>query len=157
MIEEKKIKENLKEEKQEFETKLLDLARVTRVTAGGRRLRFRAVVITGNKKQRIGLAVATGRDVEQAVVKATKLSKKNLITIPIINNTIPHEVYAKYGAAKIILKPQKKGRGLIAGGVVRIICTLAGIENISSKIIGTTKNKLNNARAVIEAFKKLKI
>jgi len=143
-------------QKEEFESKLLDLRRVVRVTAGGRRFRFRATVVTGNKKGKVGVGVAKGLDVAQAIEKATRLAKKNLITVPIVNDTIPHEVFAKFGPAKVLLKPQRKGRGLVAGGTVRVICTLAGIKNISSKILGRTGNKLNNARATIEALKKLK-
>jgi len=140
----------------EFESKLLDLARVTRVSAGGKNLRFRAVVVVGNKAGSVGLGVAKGLDVSQAVEKATRLAKKNIITAPIINDTIPHEIEAKFGAAEVLLRPQKKGRGLIAGGTVRVICNLAGIKNISSKVLGRTRNKLNNAKATIEALKKLK-
>lgn len=143
--------------KDEFDSKLLDLARVTRVAAGGRRFRFRAVMVVGDRKGKVGIGVAKGLDVAQAVEKATKLAKKNLITVPIIEGTIPHEVSAKFGAAKIIIKPQRKGRGLIAGGPIRTVSSLAGIKNISSKILGRTSNKLNNALATIKAFKKLKI
>lgn len=142
--------------KEEFESKLLDLARVTRVTAGGRRLRFRAAMVIGDKKGRIGFGIAKGKDVAQAVEKATRVAKKNLITVPIVEETIPHPVEAKFGAARIMLKPQRKGRGLVAGGTIRIICTLAGIKNISSKIIGRTGNKINNAKATIKALKELK-
>jgi small subunit ribosomal protein S5 len=142
--------------KDEFESKLLDLARVTRVAAGGRRFRFRAVVIVGNKMGKVGVGVAKGLDVAQSVDKATRLAKKNLISVPIVNETIPHEVSAKFGSARVKLLPKGKGRGLVAGGTVRVICTLAGIRNISSKILGRTGNKLNNARATIEALKKLK-
>jgi len=140
----------------EFESKLLDLARVTRVAAGGRRFRFRAVVVMGDKAGMVGVGVAKGMDVAQAIEKATRFAKKNLITIPIIEDTIPHEVSAKFGPAKVLLRPQKRGRGLVAGGTVRIICNLAGIKNVSSKILGRTGNKLNNASATIEALKKLK-
>jgi len=142
--------------KDEFESKLLDLARVVRVTAGGRRFRFRAVVVVGNQQGKVGVGVAKGLDVAQAIEKSTKLAKKNLITIPIVRDTIPHEVYAKYSSARVLLKPQRKGRGLVAGGTVRVICTLAGIKNISSKTLGRTRNKLNNARATIKALKDLK-
>ncbi|MBZ9578416.1 30S ribosomal protein S5 [Patescibacteria group bacterium] len=142
--------------KEEFESKLLDLARVTRVTAGGKHFRFRALMIIGNKNGKIGVGVAKGLDVAQAVEKATRSAKKNLIEVPIINDTIAHEVFAKFGAAKVLLKPQRKGRGLVAGGTVRVICTLAGIKNISSKVLGATKNKINNARATIKALKELK-
>lgn len=142
--------------KDDFESTLLDLARVTRVSAGGKRLRFRAVVVSGDKKGKVGCGVAKGKDVAQAIEKATRLSKKDLLQVPFIGETIPHSVEAKYGPAYIMLKPQIKGRGLVAGGTVRVICTLAGIKNISSKIIGRTRNKLNNARATMEALKKLK-
>jgi len=141
---------------EEFESKLLDLARVTRVTAGGRRFRFRAGIVIGDKKGRVGFGVAKGKDVAQAVEKATRVAKKNLIKIPITEETILYQVEAKFGAARVMLKPQRKGRGLVAGGTVRVICTLAGIKNVSSKIIGKTGNKINNAKATIEALKKLK-
>ena len=140
-----------------FESKLLELARVTRVTAGGRHFRFRAVVIVGNKTGKVGVGVAKGLDVAQAVEKSTRLAKKSLIEVPILKNTIPHEVTSKYSSARVLLKPQREGRGLVAGGTVRVICNLAGIKNISSKILGRTGNKLNNARATIDALKKLRI
>lgn len=143
-------------EPDEFDSKLLDLARVSHTREGGKRLRFRAVMVVGDKKGQVGVGVASGKDVSQAIQKATKRAKKNLIKVPIFKDTIPHEVKSKFGAAKILLKPQRKGRGLVAGGTVRIICALAGVKNISSKVLGSTKNKLNNARAVILAFKDLK-
>ncbi len=151
----KEIKDKL-DKKEEFESKLLDLTRVTRMVAGGRRFRFRAVVITGNKSGKIGIGVAKGLDVAQAVEKATRLSKKNLIEVPIVQDTIPHEVTAKFGPAKVLLRPQRKGRGLIAGGTIRVICQLVGIKNISSKTLGRTGNKLNNAMATVSALRKLK-
>ena len=143
--------------KDEFDSKLLDLARVTRVTGGGKRMRFRAVVVVGDRKGRIGLGLDKGKDVSQAVEKATRRAKKNLITVAIKENTIPHQIQAKLGPSEILLKPQVKGRGLVAGGVVRTICELAGIKDVSSKILSRSKNKLNNARATIEALKKLKL
>jgi len=143
--------------KDEFESKLLDLARTSHTRAGGRKIGFRAVVIVGNKMGKIGVGVAKGVDVAQAIEKATRLAKKNLIEVPIVSDTIPYEVEAKFGSAKVLLKPQKKGRGLVAGGTVRVICSLSGIKNISSKILGRTGNKLNNARATIKALQKLKI
>ncbi|MBU4299308.1 30S ribosomal protein S5 [Patescibacteria group bacterium] len=145
------------EKKGEFESKLLDLSRVIHVRAGGKKLRFRAVMIIGNKRGKVGVGVASGLDVAQAVEKATYQSKKNIIEVKIVHETIPHEVRAKFGSARVLLRPQRKGRGLVAGGTVRVICNLAGIKNISSKILGTTRNKLNNARATIAALKKLKV
>lgn len=141
----------------EIESKLLDLSRVERMTAGGRRLRFRAVVIVGNKKGKVGVAVAKATDVSQAVEKATKLGKKNMIDVPIINDTIPYQAEARFGAAQILLRPQGKGRGLIAGGTTKLICELAGIKNISAKSISRTGNKLNNAKATILALKKMRV
>lgn len=145
------------ERKDEFESKLLDLARVSRMTAGGRRFKFRALVAIGDQKSRVGLGIAKGADVSQAIEKATALAKKNIITVPILKDTIPHPVEAKFGAARILLKPQSKGRGLVAGGTVRVICSMAGIKNISSKVLARTGNKLNNASATMEALKKLKL
>ncbi len=142
--------------KDEFESKVLDLARVAHTRAGGRKIGFRAVIIVGDKKGRVGLGVAKGKDVALAIEKATRTAKKNIITVSIITDSIPHEVWAKFGAAKVLLKPQKRGRGLVAGGTVRVICALAGIKNISSKILSRTGNKLNNARATIKALEKLK-
>jgi small subunit ribosomal protein S5 len=139
-----------------FDSKLLDLARVTRVTGGGKRMSFRAVVVAGDKKGKVGIGIDKGKDVSQAIEKATRRAKKNLVSVVIVNGTIPHEVLAKAGPARIMLKPQKKGRGLVAGGAVRTICDLAGIKNVSSKILSGSKNKLNNARATIEALKMLK-
>lgn len=142
--------------KDEFDSKLLDLARVSRMSAGGRRMRFRAVVVAGNRAGKVGVGVAKGVDTAQAIEKATRAAKKNLVLVPIKNNTIPHEVFAKVGPSKILLKPQQTGRGLVAGGTVRVICGMAGIKNVSSKIVSRSVNKLNNARATLAALKKLK-
>ncbi|MBU1045867.1 30S ribosomal protein S5 [Patescibacteria group bacterium] len=143
-------------EKDEFESKLLSLDRVVRVTAGGKQMRFRAVIVAGDKNGRVGVGVAKGLDVAQSVEKATKAAKKKLLTVPIKEGTIPHEVRAKFGAAVVLLRPQRAGRGLVAGGTVRVICNLAGIKNVSSKILGGTRNKLNNAQATMLALSRLK-
>jgi len=153
MIKEKALTEKPREE---FESKLLDLARTSHTRAGGKKIGFRAVIVVGNRDGKVGVGVARGLDVAQAIEKATRSAKKNLIEFPIIKDTIPHEVEAKFGPAKVLLKPQRKGRGLVAGGTVRVICTLSGIKNISSKILGRTGNKLNNAQATILALQKLK-
>ncbi len=154
MVEKKASNKQIGEE--EFESKLLDLARVSHTREGGKRLRFRALMVVGDRKGRVGIGVASGLDVAKAIEKSTRLAKKNLITVPMVEDTIPHQVEAKFGAAKVLLKPQRKGRGLVAGGTVRVICTLAGIKNISSKVLGATGNKINNAKATIKALKKLK-
>jgi len=150
------MKKEFKKEKPEFEQKLLDVTRTARMVAGGRRFSFRAVVIIGNKKGKVGVGVAKGADVSMAVEKAVRQAKRFLITVPITKDgSITDKVEAKYSAAKVMLKPAAKGRGVIAGGTVRAICNLAGIENITAKILGRTNNKLNNARATMLALKKL--
>jgi len=139
----------------EFEQQIVDLARVTRVMAGGKRMRFRACVAVGNKKGKIGLGLAKGADVALAVNKAVADAKKKMIDVPTVNNTIAHTIFWKKGAAKIILKPARKGRGVIAGGAVRIILELTGIQNITSKNLGTN-NKVNIAKCTIDALDNLK-
>ncbi len=139
----------------EFEQKIIDIARVTRVMAGGKRMRFRACVAIGDRKGRVAIGLAKGLDVTIAVNKAVNQAKKNLITVPMINGTIPHEIKQKSDAALIILKPAKQGRGIIAGSVIRIILELAGVNNITSKMLGS-HNKVNNAKCVIKALQNLK-
>lgn len=151
----RKRQERTPAKQDEFEQRIVDLARVTRVMAGGKRMRFRACVALGNKKGKIGIGISKGADVTIAVTKAVTKAKKDIIDVPIINETIPHEIIQKYGAAKLLFKPSKKGRGVIAGGAVRVILELAGIKNITSKILGTN-NKVNNAKCTIEAMKNLK-
>lgn len=141
--------------KDEFDQRILDIARVTRVMAGGKRMNFRACVAIGDKKGKIATGLGKGSDVSIAINKAVNKAKKDMVTVSMVNDTIPHEIYSKVGAAKILFKPAKEGRGVIAGGVVRIILELAGIKNISSKILGTN-NKMNNARCTIEALRNLK-
>ncbi len=139
----------------EIDSQLLDLARVGRMTAGGRRLRFRATVAAGDEAGQVGIGVAKANDAAQSIDKATRLAKKNMQRVTISEGTVPHEVSAKYGAAEVLLKPQSAGRGLIAGGVVRRICQLAGIEDVSGKILGNTRNNINNARATLRALSRL--
>jgi small subunit ribosomal protein S5 len=152
-----KFNRNKKEIKSEFDSKLLSLDRVTRVTSGGKKLRFRACMILGNKKGKIGLGLAKGKDVSQAMEKAEKKAKKNMFEIPYMEDSIHHEIQAKFEASVVLLRPQKKGKGIIAGGPVRVICNLAGIKNISSKILSRSKNKINNAKATMKALKKLQV
>ena len=139
----------------EFEQRLLDLSRITRVTAGGKQMRFRACVAIGDKKGRVGVGVDKGPDVSIAIEKAVRQAQKNLITIVTVNDTIPHWVKEKYGAAKILIRPAARGKGLVAGGVVRTIAELAGIQNITAKMLGSN-NKIVNARATINALARLK-
>lgn len=142
-------------EQEDFEQRVVDIARVTRVMAGGKRMRFRACVAIGDKKGRVAIGLAKGKDVAIAVTKAVSQAKKNFIIAPIVNGTIPHEIFQKFGAAKILFKPARRGRGIIAGGAVRIILELAGVKNITSKILGTN-NKVNNVKCAIEALGNLK-
>lgn len=142
-------------DEEEFEQRIIDIARVTRVMAGGKRMRFRACVAIGNKKGRVAVGLAKGADVTNAVTKAVNAAKKQFVEVPIINDTIPHEIIHKSGAAVVLFKPARKGRGVIAGGVVRVILELAGIKNVTSKILGTN-SKLNNAKCVVEALDRLK-
>jgi small subunit ribosomal protein S5 len=147
-----------KREDDGIDQRLIDLARVTRVKAGGKRMRFRAAVAVGDKKGKIGWAVAKGADVTIAINKAVTLAKKRMIEVPVINGTIPHQTLVKYKAARVFLRPAKKGTGVIAGGAVRMVLELAGYADINAKILGST-NKINNTRATFEAlstFKKIK-
>lgn len=139
----------------EYEQRILDLARVTRVTKGGKRLRFRACVILGDRNGSVSCAVSKGADVSLAVSKAVKKAEKNIIKVPLINETIPHEAIKKFGAAKILIKPAPRGTGIKAGGAMRAILEIAGVPNVVGKILGS-KNKINTAKATIEALRNLK-
>lgn len=145
-------------EKSEFDQKVLDIARTARVVAGGRRFSFRATVAIGNRKGRVGVGVGKGSDVASAIGKGVFEAKKLLVEIPMnADHTISREVRGKCSAARVLLRPVREGHGLIAGGPIRIIADLAGIKNLSAKILGRTANTLNNAKATMEALKKLKV
>lgn len=144
--------------KEEFKEKVLDIRRVARVVAGGKRLSFRATVIIGDRKGRVGVGIGKGADVSQAISKARASAQKNMIQLELKEGrTIAHEVEAKYSAARVLIKPAKKGNGLKAGSAVRSVLYLAGIKDASAKILGRTPNKLTNALAALEALKKLKV
>lgn len=143
-------------EPREFDQKILDLARVTRVTKGGKRMRFRTCLVIGDRKGRVGMGVAKGKDVATSVEKAFRQAKKNLITVPLVDGTIPHAINIKLGAAKVMLKPAPKGTGLKSGGALRVVLELAGVPNAVSKILGTN-SKINNAKALFKALESLKI
>ena len=144
------------QKKDEFNENVLDVRRVTRVTAGGKRFRFRATVIIGDGRGRVGVGIAKGLDVQQAVQKARSQAKREVISVPLKGRTIVHEVEAKFSAAHVRLKPAKAGHGLIAGGASRAVLSLAGIKDIAAKTLGRTPNKLTNALATVEALKKLR-
>ena len=141
-------------ETKEFEQKILDLARVTRVTAGGKRMRFRVTLVIGDKKGRVGVGTSKGADVAMAVEKAYKQAKKNVLTVPLTNETIAREIRVKYGAARVMLKPAPVGTGLKSGGAVRVVLEMAGVPNAVSKILGS-KNKNNIARATMMGLRRL--
>ncbi len=139
-------------EEKQFDERVLHIDRVARVVKGGRRFRFRALVVVGDRKNRVGIGIAKGADVTAAVSKATEVAKKHFITVQTNKNgSIFHEFEAKVGGARILIKPASAGTGLIAGGVVRTILEVAGIKNILSKSLGST-NKANTAYATIEAL-----
>lgn len=145
--------EQAPEEKQ-FDERTLHVDRVARVVKGGRRFRFRALVVVGDRKTKVGIGIAKGTDVTAAVTKATDVAKKHMITVSLYKGTLPHEVEAKVAGAKILLKPASAGTGLIAGGVVRTILEVAGISNALSKSLGST-NKANTAYATIAALQQI--
>lgn len=143
--------------KDEFKEKVLDLRRVTRVVAGGKRFRFRATVVIGDERGRVGVGIAKGLDVAGAIGKARSKAKKNVLSIELIDGrTIPHESEAKYSAARVLIKPARPGHGLRAGGSVRFVLTLLGVKDATTKCLGRTNNKLTNALAAIEALKALR-
>ena len=143
--------------KEEFKERVLDMRRVTRVVAGGKRFRFRCTIVLGDERGRVGIGVAKGLDVQQAIAKAKAEAKKNMIAVSLVDGrTIAHEVTAKYSAANVLLKPGSMGHGLRAGGAVRFVLAFAGVKDATAKCLGRTPNKLTNAMATVEALKKLK-
>lgn len=143
--------------KEEFNERVLDMRRVTRVVAGGKRFRFRCTLVLGDGRGRVGIGVAKGLDVQQAIAKAKADAKKNMITVSLKDGrTIAHQVIAKYSAAKVLLKPASEGHGLRAGGAVRFVLAFAGVKDATAKCLGRTPNKLTNAMATMEAFKMLR-
>jgi small subunit ribosomal protein S5 len=139
-------------EPKQFEEVVITIDRVARVVKGSRRFRFKALVVVGDRKSKVGVGVAKGADVQTAVTKATDVAKKNMVTVPIINDTVPHDVEMKLSGARVLLMPAAPGTGIIAGGVVRSIIGVTGIRNLLSKSLGST-NKVNIAYATIDALK----
>ncbi len=142
-----------REEKQ-FEEIVISIDRVARVVKGGRRFRFKALVVVGDKKGKVGVGVSKGADVQVAVQKATDVAKKSMITVPVQNGSIPHDVEVKLSGARVLLKPASPGTGVIAGGVVRNIIGVTGITDLLSKSLGSS-NKVNIAYATLNALKSL--
>lgn len=149
-----RVSAHAQREEKQFEEVVIGIDRVARVVKGGRRFRFKALVVVGDKKGKVGVGVSKGTDVQLAVAKATDVAKKNMIDIPVHKSTIPHEVEVKVSGARVLLKPASPGTGVIAGGVVRNIIGVTGITNLLSKSLGSS-NKVNVAYATIEALRSL--
>jgi small subunit ribosomal protein S5 len=141
-------------EPKEFDEVVINVNRVARVVKGGRRFRFQALVVVGNHKEKVGVGVSKGEDVQMAVTKATDRAKKNVVIVPVVNSTIPHEVEVKKTGAHVLLKPAAPGTGIIAGGVVRQVIGVTGVTNLVSKSLGST-NKINIAYATVQALAEL--
>ncbi len=139
----------------EWKEQVVQIRRVTKVVKGGKKLSFRAIVIVGNKKGQVGMGVAKAAEVIIAIQKAVADARKNLVTVPLFNTTIPHMITGRSGAGAVVLKPASKGTGVIAGGAVRAVLELAGVENILSKSLGS-KSPLNAANATLNALKSLR-
>lgn len=145
---------SMPQEEKQFDERVVHIDRVARVVKGGRRFRFRALVIVGDHKGQVGIGIAKGADVTTAANKAVETAKKNLLKINLYKKTVPHESEGKVAGAKILLMPASPGTGLIAGGVVRTVLEVTGVHNILSKSLGSS-NKINTAYATIEALKTL--
>ena len=142
-------------EQPEYEERVVTINRVTKVVKGGRRFRFAALVVIGDKKGNVGFGTGKAAEVPDAIKKAIESAKKNIITVATVNTTIPHEVTGVYGAGRVVLKPASAGTGVIAGGPVRAILELAGIKDIYSKVYGS-RTPINCVRATSNGLKNLK-
>jgi small subunit ribosomal protein S5 len=151
-------RDRFREEEQQdnqFEERVVSINRVTKVVKGGRRFRFAALVVIGNKQGQIGFGTGKASEVPDAIKKAVEDAKTNMITVPIVGTTIPHAITGNYGAGKVFLKPASEGTGIIAGGAVRAVFELAGVNDILSKCIGS-RTPINMVRATFEGLKELR-
>lgn len=146
--------EELEKPEEKIEEKIVQIDRISRVVKGGRRMRFRAVVVVGDKSGKVGIGVAKGTEVPIAISKATLKAKKSMISILTYKTTIPHEVSYGFAGAKVFLKPANEGTGIVAGGAIRAVVEVAGIKDILSKMLGSG-NKVNNVYATFLALKSL--
>lgn len=142
-------------EPSEFKEKLVSLNRVTKVVKGGRNMRFAALVVVGDEKGRVGVGIGKSAEISDAIRKGAAVAKKNLITVPMANTTIPHEVQGKFSTAKVTLLPAEEGAGVIAGGAARAVLELSGIKDIRTKSYGTS-NRINMVKATMEGLKLLR-
>ena len=141
-------------EEREFEEKVVQVRRVCKVVTGGKRLGFRVLAVVGDRKGKVGIGIGKAGDVSVAIRKSVESAKKKMVTVPMIVNTIPHEVIGKLGASEVLLRPAPSGRGVIAGGSVRVVLELAGIRDIVAKSIGSS-SAINSAKATIDALRSL--
>jgi small subunit ribosomal protein S5 len=140
------------QEPKEFEEKVISVNRVSKKTKGGNQMSFSVLVVVGDRKGKVGVGLGKSKDVASSIRKAVNRAKKNLITVELVNGSIPYDIYIKRGAAKVLLKPAPEGSGVIAGGAVRAVVEAVGIRNISSKVLGT-KNPASNIYATLEALR----
>jgi small subunit ribosomal protein S5 len=140
----------------EFEQKIISIRRVTRVMAGGRRFSFSVAMVIGDKKGKVGVGIGKAGDTQLAIEKAVRDAKRDMITIPMNKDGhIPHDAHVKYASSEVMIQPAP-GRGLVAGSSVRTVLEMGGVKDVTAKIFSRSKNKLNNARAAVEALKQLK-